>query len=426
MTEKYNGDALLFMYDQFIDPLSKMSNESQKAISDLFNVDEAELTVSEYADAVNNAFSKAFPNDTETQDKWKKAFGYSDILKENQEQLDNLKANDTVKDYTDQIDSLSNKDLEIALDLVVNDGWKGTFEELQQEIEKTKKATENEALLSSIQKTVTDAQTNLSSFQSAINESASATGLSAESITAVGNAFSEFSELNPALLFMNTANGVKVNNKALSSLISLQHKVKSKDFSDAIKNQTQAIAEQNEVVKNASADNLAEEQGKLQKMFGDLSAIQQARSQYNALYQEQQKLFSDYGEWVTATSTENAGDPFLNMVSGLEQAKAAYDKGLVGTDEFKSFAKLISPTGATDAANFMENYGKAARYLTEDISGVQNFLSDLQTNGFAEYNAELDSWALNVRNVSDVAKKTGYGRRFHIWYVWKARRLRIP
>lgn len=263
-----------------------------------------------------------------------------------------------------------------------------------------------------LQKTVTDAQTNLSSFQSAINESASATGLSAESITAVGNAFSEFSELNPALLFMNTANGVKVNNKALSSLISLQHKVKSKDFSDAIKNQTQAIAEQNEVVKNASADNLAEEQGKLQKMFGDLSAIQQARSQYNALYQEQQKLFSDYGEWVTATSTENAGDPFLNMVSGLEQAKAAYDKGLVGTDEFKSFAKLISPTGATDAANFMENYGKAARYLTEDISGVQNFLSDLQTNGFAEYNAELDSWALNVRNVSDVAKKMGMGEDF--------------
>lgn len=263
-----------------------------------------------------------------------------------------------------------------------------------------------------LQKTVTDAQTNLSSFQSAINESASATGLSAESITAVGNAFSEFSELNPALLFMNTANGVKVNNKALSSLISLQHKVKSKDFSDAIKNQTQAIAEQNEVVKNASADNLAEEQGKLQKMFGDLSAIQQARSQYNALYQEQQKLFSDYGEWVTATSTENAGDPFLNMVSGLEQAKAAYDKGLVGTDEFKSFAKLISPTGATDAANFMENYGKAARYLTEDISGVQNFLSDLQTNGFAEYNAELDSWALNVKNVSDVAKKMGMGEDF--------------
>lgn len=263
-----------------------------------------------------------------------------------------------------------------------------------------------------LQKTVTDAQTNLSSFQSAINESASATGLSAESITAVGNAFSEFSELNPALLFMNTANGVKVNNKALSSLISLQHKVKSKDFSDAIKNQTQAIAEQNEVVKNASADNLAEEQGKLQKMFGDLSAIQQARSQYNALYQEQQKLFSDYGEWITDTSTENAGDPFLNMVSGLEQAKAAYDKGLVGTDEFKSFAKLISPTGATDAANFMENYGKAARYLTEDISGVQNFLSDLQTNGFAEYNAELDSWALNVRNVSDVAKKMGMGEDF--------------
>lgn len=401
------------------DAVTELKNpEMQQALSDVFTIndDKSKKSFGQWRQEADDALDKAATKSESLTGAWgreqmRQASGIADEWERLRKIQDDISAKWGDKSFgKDARNNLSIDDFETLGTLALDDSFDGTYQEAVNQINKIQRQAE--ISLSAMQKNVTDAQTNLSSFQSAINESASATGLSAESITAVGNAFSEFSELNPALLFMNTANGVKVNNKALSSLISLQHKVKSKDFSDAIKNQTQAIAEQNEVVKNASADNLAEEQGKLQKMFGDLSAIQQARSQYNALYQEQQKLFSDYGEWVTATSTENAGDPFLNMVSGLEQAKAAYDKGLVGTDEFKSFAKLISPTGATDAANFMENYGKAARYLTEDISGVQNFLSDLQTNGFAEYNAELDSWALNVRNVSDVAKKMGMGEDF--------------
>ena len=401
------------------DAVTELKNpEMQQALSDVFTIndDKSKKSFGQWRQEADDALDKAATKSESLTGAWgreqmRQASGIADEWERLRKIQDDISVKWGDKSFgKDARNNLSIDDFETLGTLALDDSFDGTYQEAVNQINKIQRQAE--ISLSAMQKNVTDAQTNLSSFQSAINESASATGLSAESITAVGNAFSEFSELNPALLFMNTANGVKVNNKALSSLISLQHKVKSKDFSDAIKNQTQAIAEQNEVVKNASEDNLAEEQGKLQNMFGDLSAIQQARSQYNALYQEQQKLFSDYGEWVTATSTENAGDPFLNMVSGLEQAKAAYDKGLVGTDEFKSFAKLISPTGATDAANFMENYGKAARYLTEDISGVQNFLSDLQTNGFAEYNAELDSWALNVRNVSDVAKKMGMGEDF--------------
>lgn len=401
------------------DAVTELKNpEMQQALSDVFTIndDKSKKSFGQWRQEADDALDKAATKSESLTGAWgreqmRQASGIADEWERLRKIQDDISVKWGDKSFgKDARNNLSIDDFETLGTLALDDSFDGTYQEAVNQINKIQRQAE--ISLSAMQKNVTDAQTNLSSFQSAINESASATGLSAESITAVGNAFSEFSELNPALLFTNTANGVKVNNKALSSLISLQHKVKSKDFSDAIKNQTQAIAEQNEVVKNASEDNLAEEQGKLQNMFGDLSAIQQARSQYNALHQEQQKLFSDYGEWVTDTSTENAGDPFLNMVSGLEQAKAAYDKGLVGTDEFKSFAKLISPTGATDAANFMENYGKAARYLTEDISGVQNFLSDLQTNGFAEYNAELDSWALNVRNVSDVAKKMGMGEDF--------------
>ena len=69
--------------------------------------------------------------------------------------------------------------------------------------------------------------------------------------------------------------------------------------------------------------------------------------------------------------TENAGDKYNNIVAGLKNAKDAYDKGLVGTDDFKSFAALISPTGSDDRA-IAENYGKLIRYLThEDKTGVK-------------------------------------------------------
>ena len=40
-------------------------------------------------------------------------------------------------------------------------------------------------------------------------------------------------------------------------------------------------------------------------------------------------------------------------------------------------AKYFSPTGAEDATNFLENYSKATRYLTEDSSGVKNFLTEI-------------------------------------------------
>lgn len=100
------------------------------------------------------------------------------------------------------------------------------------------------------------------------------------------------------------------------------------------------------------------------------------------------------------------------MVSGLQAAKDAWDKGLVGTDDFKSFAKLISPSGATDDVNFAENYAKAARYLTEDESGVKAFLNDLSSKGLADFNEESQQWSYNVKDMAEAAKQMGMGKDF--------------
>lgn len=280
--------------------------------------------------------------------------------------------------------------------------WQSQFDE---ELAKTSKNT--------LEKYVTQATNDLSALQTATSEASSATGLTKSSIDSISQMFSGIPNFDADALFRNTADGVKLNTKALSSLLSVQHDIKATEFAKDIQKQTEAIKKQNDAVQEAKGTaDFDTQQTKLKDMLDSLADMQQAQSQYHALYKQQQELFSDYGQWQQAQSTANAGDKYNNMVSGLQAAKDAWDKGLVGTDDFKSFAKLISPSGATDDVNFAENYAKAARYLTEDESGVKAFLNDLSSKGLADFNEESQQWSYNVKDMAEAAKQMGIGKDF--------------
>ena len=68
---------------------------------------------------------------------------------------------------------------------------------------------------------VADTTANLSTLQSATSEASSATGLTADTITSMGGMFSDIDNFDSAALFKNTASGVKLNTKALSSLLAV-------------------------------------------------------------------------------------------------------------------------------------------------------------------------------------------------------------
>ena len=393
--------------------------ETQKAFQNLFSIDDdkASLSFQDYekkaTDAVDAVSKKtsAF-----TKDELKQQSGITDSLDEMQTAYNNIAdrfgkdkgfSEDYIKNQLSANDMLTLGSM--ATDDQYNDlSYNDALERIQNVQDKAKLS------LDSMQKVVTTATANLSTLQSATSEASSATGLTADTITSMGGIFSDIDNFDSAALFKNTANGVKLNTKALSSLLAVQHDIKANDFARSIEEQTKAIAEQNDVVQaqTKGTDAYKTEQDKLKSMFADLSALQQAQSQYHALYKQQQELFSDYGQWQQAQSTANAGDKYNNMVSGLQAAKDAWDKGLVGTDDFKSFAKLISPSGATDDVNFAENYSKAARYLTEDESGVKAFLNDLSYKGLADFNEESQQWSYNVKDMAEAAKQMGMGKEF--------------
>lgn len=415
---QYNGDVLDFLYGEFLEPLSKLSDKSQQALSDALNADEAEMTAKEYSDKVNSALKTAFPRDKELQKKWKDNFGLSDIIDENDNEIKTLSSQ--YKDSVDKINSMTNGDREIGYDIVINsDEVPKTFAELEQKIAETKgQLNQKDLSLDAMKQVVTDTTTAYSSLSTAMSESISGTGMTADSITAVKTALSSLVSENDAFkdasldgIFRDTAEGVTMNSDAVKTLIKKQRDMKVEDFAKSIRLQNEAYQEQQKIIDDVtkSEDEKNSARDKQKQILSDIAGIEQAQSQYNAQYQQMKDMFSDYNQWVLNSSKETAGTPYNNIVSGLEQAYKDFQDGLTGTDSFKSFAAMISPTGATDPADFAENYAKANRYLKEGDEGVKNFLNDLKSHDLAEFNQQTGEWTIKAHNAAEAAEALATG-----------------
>lgn len=327
----------------------------------------------------------------------------------------------------DAIRRFNTEDLEALGEIASADtDHKLSYDDAISQIENQKRQTE--LSVANLQKSVESITSQYSTISSAISDSMSDTGLSKDSIDAVKSSVQDVISSTDELkdfdldgLFTNTSKGVKLNNSHLENLLDIQKSIKEQDFAESISKQTDALdkqAKETEILKakyGETSDEYVEALEKQKQAQEDLNATQQAQSQYYAQYQQQKQLFSDYAEWQRATQTENSGDKYLSMVSGLDTAKKAWDAGEIGTDDFKSFAKMISPSGATDPVNFAENYAKAARYLTSDESGLIHFFEDLSTKtdaagqAMASFNEETQSWELNTHDLGEVAQKLGTG-----------------
>ena len=407
--------------------------ETQKAFQNLFSIDDdkASLSFQDYekkaTDAVDAVSKKtsAF-----TKDELKQQSGITDSLDEMQTAYNNIadrfgKDKGFSEDYVKN--QLSANDMLTLGSMATDDQYKDlSYNDALEKISVTQR--QNELSVENLQKSVDTITSQYSTVSSAIQESMSDTGLTKDSITAIKSSVQDVIDSSEELkdfdldgLFTNTSKGVKLNNYQLENLLDIQKDIKEQDFAESIEQQTEALEKQTKEAESLkkqygeTSDEYVNALEKQKQAQEDLNATQQAQSQYYAQYQQQKQLFSDYAEWQRATQTANSGDKYLSMVSGLEAAKKSFDAGEVGTDDFKTFAKMISPSGSTDAANFAENYGKAARYLTEDESGLLNFFQDLSTKTdaagekMAKFNEETQSWELNVHDLGEIAQTLGTG-----------------
>ena len=272
---------------------------------------------------------------------------------------------------------------------------------------------------------VETAQTALSNINSVISASNSDSGLLADNITALEESFGGLDSYNAESLLSNTADGVKLNTTALKGLIEQQHKVDSDDLEARIKGQNEELQKQKDILNDVtqSEDNKQNAKEQIDSITDAIERMKQAQSQLYASYKQQMELTSDYQAVLDAESTPNAGARYDNMKSKVKTAKEAFDKGEIGTDDFKTVARYLSPNGFEDPDNFIENYQKAKRYLTDDSSGVINFLQDLQSKGLATMTTLADGtheWTTSFDDAAEASKQAGMGYEFFMDMFGKA------
>lgn len=410
--------------------ISKLKSWSQSAVKELQDKD--------IQDALNDVFTINDDSSKQSFDSWQKeADAALDKASEKTKSFsrEQMREASGIKDQWEELRGIQTKvaerwgdttgiksrdlsisDLETLGTMLSDTQYDGqSFDQMVAQIQNIQDASH--LTLENMKQVVTDTTTAYSSLSTAMSESMSNTGMTADSITAVKTALSSLVSENDAFkdasldgIFRDTAEGVTMNADAVKTLIKKQRDMKVEDFAKSIRLQNEELAKQNEILKNPESDeakNAALEKRK--QILSDIAGIEQAQSQYNAQYQQMKDMFSDYNKWVLNSSKETAGTPYNNIVSGLEQAYKDFQNDLVGTDSFKNFSAIISPTGATDPADFEENYAKAKRYLQEDDDGVKNFLNDLKSHDLATFNQETGEWAIEAHSAAEAAKALATG-----------------
>ena len=454
-------DMDTWLRNNVVNPMATATPDQQKLWSQLFEMEPKDQeTVREFAarrDDVLESIAGISQSDFWTKGTLAEAFGFAhteydendkaytvwenrDSLNRVRDALKGVKASKTKGDAEKVREDLRNAtqdELEIAVQVITDNKDLSSIDDFYTAFEKAKQAAKDMSdqaavSLDSMETKVSTAKSTLSSMGTILTETTSAGGISKDNVKILSTAFKDVKdprgiEQNVNDLFTTTSDGIKLNIDALKTFTEYQAEATDGDFEKDIKLQTKAIKDQTDVTNKAKKawkeargtededDKKAaydSEKDKLKDARNEYLSYMQSQSEWQATKKQQQELLSYYSQWQRAQSTENAGDKYNNIVAGLKNAKDAYDKGLVGTDDFKSFAALISPTGSDDRANFAENYGKAVRYLTEDKTGVNNFLADLKSKGMASYDDASKRWSFDIDDMSKAARSMGISKEF--------------
>lgn len=248
--------------------------------------------------------------------------------------------------------------------------------------------------------------TNLSSaITTAMSEMQSDTGLTTDSVKNLATQFSDLGDINIDSLYTRTAKGLQLNTDRLQDYMEQQNDFVNSDFENKVKDQKKIVEDTFKAYQNGDkslADYTAEQDA--------LDELLNRRNQYFARYQDAQEQFTDFQKMINAENAANAGDEYTTAKSKLDELKELYDNNLIGTEKFKKGAAYFSQNGFEDPENFIENYNHLKDYYTDDSSGPQKFLEDLNKKGLATYETLANGqkqWAYSFNDVKDAADQMG-------------------
>lgn len=321
------------------------------------------------------------------------ASDYTNLIENGDKQIENL--NNQIQEYQNSIDALKNSKGLSPL----SDEDNEQIKQYQDQIQAANMSIENmKASQADWRKTafnlpVTDMQNTVTALTSAISEMQTETGLTSDTMDSLRTQFSDLKDAHVDNVFDRTAKGLKINTERMKDYLEQQNEFMNSDFAQRIQDYQDQLSAGNKDYTQQGLENL-----------------KNLQAQYFAQYQEAAKQFSDFQAMVNADNLSTEGNEYTTAKSYLDNAKDLYDKGLVGTPQFKAAAKYFSQNGFEDADNFIENYNKLKNYYTDDASGPKRFLSDLEAKGLATYKTLEDGnqqWMYSFTDTQEAADAMG-------------------
>ena len=321
------------------------------------------------------------------------ASDYTNLIENGDKQIENL--NNQIQEYQNSIDALKNSKGLSPLSDEDNEQikqWKDQIQASQMSIENMK-ASQADWTKTAFNLPVTDMQNTVTALTSAISEMQTETGLTSDTMDSLRTQFSDLKDAHVDNVFDRTAKGLKINTERMKDYLEQQNEFMNSDFAQRIQDYQDQLSAGNKDYTQQGLENL-----------------KNLQAQYFAQYQEAAKQFSDFQAMVNADNLSTEGNEYTTAKSYLDNAKDLYDKGLVGTPQFKAAAKYFSQNGFEDADNFIENYNKLKNYYTDDASGPKRFLSDLEAKGLATYKTLEDGnqqWMYSFTDTQEAADAMG-------------------
>lgn len=321
------------------------------------------------------------------------ASDYTNLIENGDKQIENL--NNQIQEYQNSIDALKNSKGISPLSDEDNEQikqWQDQIQASQMSIENMK-ASQADWTKTAFNLPVTDMQNTVTALTSAISEMQTETGLTSDTMDSLRTQFSDLKDAHVDNVFDRTAKGLKINTERMKDYLEQQNEFMNADFAQRIQDYQDQLSAGNKDYTQQGLENL-----------------KNLQAQYFAQYQEAAKQFSDFQAMVNADNLSTEGNEYTTAKSYLDNAKDLYDKGLVGTPQFKAAAKYFSQNGFEDADNFIENYNKLKNYYTDDASGPKRFLSDLEAKGLATYKTLEDGnqqWMYSFTDTQEAADAMG-------------------
>ena len=267
------------------------------------------------------------------------------------------------------LNGLTASEYAVAVDLIANDEIDFSdfnIDSLREYIEEQAKINEAMAFTTDIEVDTTA----LEKLNEILAESASAMGLSEESIDSLKAKYSELDGYNPSTLFERTTNGIKVNRQELEKL-EKQHndltKTKVKEHLETLVNEYNDVTK--EIDKCTNAGERAELLSKRETYKNQIEELAEYEAQLEG-------VTGAYKDWIDAQSGPEDYEGYESVATSREDIEDEISRGFLG-NKSKKYIDLLS--GEDLDGGSIDDYANAWSKLDDKVTGAGHSINDFFT-----------------------------------------------